>query len=229
MSTNYAHDNIYCDDHRPTAYNKICSKILDNTIQRYKVVMTLIILSSIAGAANPIYIYFRDGILYTLAGVLIPFVEKGSSLETILNTIYQIVAAVFAILGLTCVQASISIMTDTIDVSTDLTILKMQTFSNRLKRGNLTERDIRNRLNTIFYQVKKIDKYIKKIINKLRSIFKINFFFIFSYVLSVLGMGYWYFFLSPIFLTYGIAFSIYAQLVVSFRFSFFFVFSSNNL
>lgn len=66
--------------------------------------MALLIGSSAIGMANSMYTYYHDGILYTLAGFLIPFVEKRSTMDTVLNVFYQLLAGIVAFFGLSCVH-----------------------------------------------------------------------------------------------------------------------------
>lgn len=117
------------------------------------------ILSSIVGSANPIYIFYRDGIFYTLNGVLIPFVEKNSDLDLMINLIYQSISAAIAFFALITIQCGNSICNNTIEVTTDLTIFEMEKLSNGLVRGHFSDKDIFKRLKLIFCQVHQIDTY----------------------------------------------------------------------
>lgn len=149
---------IYNDDLQLTIYNKICLKNLQRTFKEFGVLTSIIVASLIIGSANPTYVFYRDGIFYTLTGVLIPFVEKNSNLETILNIISQLYTASVALIGLVTVQVCCRLFIDTINITTDLCIQEMINLSNDLERGHLSQDQICMRLIKIFRQIQRMDQ-----------------------------------------------------------------------
>lgn len=120
--------------------------------------MSIVFTSVIIGAANPIYIFYRDGILYTLTGVLFPFVERNSILEIYINLVYQSITAAVAGLGFVIIQVSSSLFVNTINVTTELTIQEMVDLSDDLKCNNSSRAKKSMKLIRIFNQIQRIDE-----------------------------------------------------------------------
>lgn len=184
---------VYMDDNKSNAYTKICSKHIWKTYKLFLINMGLTLGSFAVGIANPLYIFYRDGVFYTLTAVSFPFVEQNSKLETFINLFYQAITASIAGLAYVFLQVGSAITCDTMDVTADISILEMKRLTKHLQRNDLKVFQIQKRLNRIFQQIKIVDEVI----------------------LSNGQIWYWHFFTSPYVLTYSIGLSIYAQYIVS--------------
>lgn len=123
---------MYNDDHNPTKYNQICRDNIKNTVKRIKFIMGLTFFSILIASAYPSYVFIKTGKFHTLAGVLIPFVEEGSLLETQLNVIYLVVSSITAGISLFNCQIQTGIIRDVMLVTTNLTIMELEELSEHL-------------------------------------------------------------------------------------------------
>lgn len=80
----FYHDN--CDD---TTYNRVFLKHMDTTMKRFIIKMLTISVSFLFGGFGALYTYFMYGNIPALLEVQIPFCEPNSSVEYILQFIYQ--------------------------------------------------------------------------------------------------------------------------------------------
>nr|AOT85629.1 odorant receptor 112 [Mayetiola destructor] len=175
-------------------FDEICSKSVNKTVKRFMIIMGIILASVILGSINPVYIWYRDGIFYSLAGVRFPFVEQNSNLNIMLNIILQLLLGYNAINGLTLLQTYQGTLMNAIELSADISIKEMINLSDYLEGGNADDAVIKKHITKIFRQIQRIDGYIK----------------------NASDCHYWYFFLSSPFITYSIGLSIYAQYIMGF-------------
>lgn len=138
--------------------SEICSKNVIKTIKRFIVTIGLIFTSILIGLTYPAYIWYCGGKLFTLTGVLIPFVESGSNLDFTLNLTYQMCIAFITFNGFTCIQVYTAILMDTIKISTDISKKEMKKLSDYLEREKTSEMIIRKHLKKIFEQIKRMDE-----------------------------------------------------------------------
>lgn len=114
--------------------------------------------SILIGVANPIYIFWRDGIFYTMTGVLIPFFNRNSKSELVINVVYQTITATVAGLSLIVIQVTTAITIDTVNIQTELSISKMKILTKHLERMDLMEIQINDRIVNILKQIQSIDE-----------------------------------------------------------------------
>lgn len=117
--------------------------------------------SLIAGVANPVYVYYRDGVLYFLTGTDTPFCEKGSTAEFYLNVIYTLVMVFITVCGSFSMQLCSVLVCNTIDVTTDLTIMELDELSNLLERNNLPKIKVQMRIKRAILQILRSDRYVQ--------------------------------------------------------------------
>lgn len=115
-------------------------------------------ISFLIGAANPVYILIKDGIFYTLTGVLIPFVEKDSKTDLIINIIYALAVLICAGSGVIVIQVNCGIICHTVEVTADLSTNELNVLSTHLELNNLDGTNIDKRLIRIIQQIQTTDE-----------------------------------------------------------------------
>lgn len=154
---------IYNDDTKPTIFNEICHKNIRRTYENIAIITLITFVSGVIGAANPLYIFYHDDKLYTLPGVLIPFVKRFSIEENIINIIYQAVLAYVACFAFIILQISSRLIVDVINASVDVSVCEMKDLSNDLEQNDLSQMEIGHRILKIIQQIERINEYVSDI------------------------------------------------------------------
>lgn len=170
-------------------------------------------ISIIAGVINPVYVYYRDGISYFLMGTDTPFCDKGSTAELYFNMIYTSVITFVTVCGAFSIQFTCAIVCNTIDVTTDITILELDELSELLEQNHLADIEIQMGFKRAIRQILRTDKCVTFLLFFFENYIKIN--IDTRFVRDYRAWSYWYTFISPYVLTYSIALSIYTQYIVS--------------
>lgn len=136
----------------------ICSKKINRAIIRFIIIIGLTFGSIFIAFIYPVYIWYRDGRLYTLFEVWIPFIEGKDHLNLTLNVVYQLVLGFILCNGLVVIQVYAAIFMNTIEISTGVSINDMMNLSACLERSEMTQSLIRMNLIKILNQIKQMDE-----------------------------------------------------------------------
>lgn len=131
--------NFYRNDKRPSPYNRICSECITNSIKNYVVMIVVILITFTIALIGPIYIYYQEGKMYTLYGVRLPYLSKNPHKEYVVNIIWQLIINLMAIVGTFILEAMITIVNDTITVSSKLCRLELNELSDDLENEHKTK------------------------------------------------------------------------------------------
>lgn len=128
---NVSGEYIYRDDLQPTAYNRICSEAITQSLKSYLIIMAVITLSFIVAALGPLHSFITDWSLFTLYEVRLPFVIRIWSLLSMwfgnFSYPYWLVWECSLIEGVQC------IINDTITVSSQVNSLEFAELSEVLE------------------------------------------------------------------------------------------------
>lgn len=155
---NYGGKHIYNSESFSKEESEIRSTRFNKSIRRCKYIILLFVFSFAIGTANPIYIFYRDGIFHTLTGVIFPFVERYSKMELYINVVYQSISVIIAGLGVVSLQIGTTMLTDTYEITVDISISEIRKINMHLRSNDLTKAEIRKRLNVIFQQIRESDR-----------------------------------------------------------------------
>lgn len=136
----------------------ICLEKINKAIYRFIVTIGLMFSSIFIAFIYPMYVWYRDGILYTLNEFLIPFVEGKNDLSVTLNVVYQLILAFILINGLVLIQVHAALFMNTIEISTSISRNEMKNLSDSIERSGMTKSLIRMNLVKIFNQIMRIDE-----------------------------------------------------------------------
>lgn len=132
--------HIYRNDGRQTEYNRICSKCMDDTVRSYVITIVVLNLSFIYALIGPVQTYLRDGTIVTLFEVRVPFLYEYPQEEFIFNIIWQSTISVIGLIGLFGVEGMITLVNNTISVSSKLVVFELERLSDRMEVGEISER-----------------------------------------------------------------------------------------
>lgn len=154
----YAGNVIYSNDDQRKNIESVLNDSIEKSIKRIKIIILCVLASAVIGGVNPMYVFIRDGVLYTLTGVAIPFAERGSHLETTLNMVYQSYSLFVAFIGCLTIQITTGLHMNQINVLAGVTDLEMAEFSAMLEKRKLSQFHTNRRLLQILKQIHQGDK-----------------------------------------------------------------------
>lgn len=157
----FTYKKIYTDEDKSIKHNEIRENSIEYTIEQSKLMVKIIFASVLAGVANPLYVYYRDGVLYYLTGTDTPFCERGSKAEAYFNITFSIITALGGAAALCVMQTSSALICNIISVTTDLILLELDEFSDLLEQNHLSQIEIKMRVKRVILQILRTDKYVQ--------------------------------------------------------------------
>lgn len=149
---------IYQDDVQSTAYNRICSDSIDETIKTYVRIITMEILSFVIAAIGPLYNNINYGTKSTFYCVRLPYINANPDMEFLMNFSWESIGAILYYIGSMGIQLIFIIIIDAITVSSRLCELRLNELSGNLEKKRGTEKQRRQQLRVIMMQTKFIDR-----------------------------------------------------------------------
>lgn len=90
---------MYRDDHQPTAYNRICSESIDESIKIFIKIIVVEMLSFVIAAIGPLHKYINYGTKSTFFCVRLPFLNENPDLEFTINISWELTATFLSFFG----------------------------------------------------------------------------------------------------------------------------------
>lgn len=151
--------HMYRNDKQPTAHNRICWDGLYNSAKQYFLCTSFILLTLVGAAIGPIYTYSHGGKIVTLYELRIPFLGNDPNTEFFVSLAWQGLNSCFGILGIALIESGMSLINNTITVSSMLNSLSLHELSGQLESSNITKRKSQQSLKSIFMQIIYWDEY----------------------------------------------------------------------
>lgn len=150
---------IYRNDKQPTAHNRICWEGLNDTAKQYFLCTSVVLLTLVGATIGPIYTYSHGGKIVTLYELRIPFFANDPNTEFFVSFAWQGLNSCFGILGIALIESGMSLINNTITVSSMLNSLSLHELSGQLESSNISERKSKQSLKLIFMQIIYWDEY----------------------------------------------------------------------
>lgn len=147
---NYGKKYIYNDNYDKNDYNKICSQNLDATLKRFLIIVSTVCFSFVIALIGPLYAYITHGTRYTLLSLRLPFFEKDSDWEFVLNLILQTWCGIAGFCGHLGIESGYNIIINAIRATTELIEMDIRMLSSNLETEAMTKSQIKNKLLIIF-------------------------------------------------------------------------------
>lgn len=153
----FAGKYIYRDDDRSTPYNCICSESLNQTMRTYLIIVVIVITSFTGAVCGPYYKFISHGTQATLYNLRLPCFEDNPNMEFLINTCWETFNSVIGAIGLFNMEAAFIIVSDTITVSSKLSVMELSELSKCIEMGTKTTKYARNSLKLILMKTQFID------------------------------------------------------------------------
>lgn len=101
---NFGGKYIYRDDKRPSKYNTVCQKMVDQLVLTVSILAFMNIFSHALLGILPFYLIIFKGVRVTVMGLELPFLEPGSDIGFAVNLLVQSVLGIVSIVALIAFQ-----------------------------------------------------------------------------------------------------------------------------
>lgn len=155
----YGGKYIYPDDHKDTAYNRICSENIDTSIKNFFIKITIIFLSFWAVMIGPAHAYIKYGVRSTATELKFPFIEEKSNNEFLGNVAVQIGLCGFGMLAYTGIEIAMGLLDDVISISPRLVVNELKNLDAMVKSKRLNDLQIHYTFRNIVKQTLNSDEY----------------------------------------------------------------------
>lgn len=164
--------HIYRDDNRATAYNYICSESLDQSMKTYLTIVIIVIASFTGAVCGPYYQFMTNGMRSTLYNLRLPFFEDNPNTEFLINMCWETFTSFIGAIGLFNMEASFTIVSDTITVSSKLCALELNELSKYMEMEQKNTIYGRWKLRLILRKTKFIDGWVDETMYEPKLIFR---------------------------------------------------------
>ncbi|XP_031616517.1 odorant receptor 67d-like [Contarinia nasturtii] len=153
--------HIYRDNRQLTNYNRICEESLSFSIKAYIIKMMVIIISFVGATIGPFYRYLNDGTLVTFYALKLPYYHDDLNKEFMINAIWQFGITIFGGVALFFMEGILTLIDDTVTVSSKLSQLEFEELSDFLENESKTIQKSRKKLTDIFMKIAYFDEIIQ--------------------------------------------------------------------
>lgn len=188
---NFGGKYIYKDEKDATKYRNVCEKHIKILVITVSVIVSLMILSHAMLIIGPLFAYFSQGIRITPIATNLPYFEKDSDTEFVINLTLQAAMALIALGGSLSIEVVQCLIINTITIIPDLINLNLKEIADELFTKGMCS-DTISRLRNVLIQIQDFDRYIR----------------------DVIEVYYVKLFAGPFLFTFSISLSIFAQLIV---------------
>lgn len=155
---NISGEYFYRDDHKPTAYNRICKASISKAVKVYVATMSGLMMCFVLAALGPVHRYFQDGTKVTLQELHLPYFNKDPSIEFIIRVIWEMFCNLVGGISYLFMEATLCIVNDTVSVSAELCALDLCELSNYIEENGGMNEQSNRMLNDIFRRIVFMDE-----------------------------------------------------------------------
>lgn len=149
--------HIYRNNKRQTAHNRICEDCLNDSAKQFFTTTTIVLTSVTVAHFCPIIEYFRNGSLITIYQIHFPFIDD-PYLQFVVGIMFQGMISTTGALGLALIESGMSMVNNTLTVSSKLNALSLHEFSEKIKTSQINGKQCRHELKLIFMNILYWDK-----------------------------------------------------------------------
>lgn len=149
---------FYRDDNVPSDYNRICSECLTEWVGKYLKIVTLQSLSFVIASIGPSYSFMHYGKKATLFSVRLPYLNRMPDLEFFTVIFWECSGGLIGFMAFFAIEVLISLLNNTIDVTSRLCVLELTEISDHLEMRNRTKAFINRKLTLIMMKTRFIDQ-----------------------------------------------------------------------
>lgn len=153
---NVSGKHLYHDDPEDSAYNRVCSDYLNESIWSYVKIFTLQTISLSIAMIAPAY-GLLHGERVTLFGVRLPFINKNPELEYMINLCWETANGTLGLIAFWSIEIMFVLVNNTIGVSSALCEVELNQLADDIEIEHGSKRHWRRTLRTILMRTSYID------------------------------------------------------------------------
>lgn len=209
---------IYSNHHNSIFYKILCVKHIHKLCKNMCTVLTLMLMAHAIITVGPIYSFFFQHILITPMATNLPFFEKDSELEFVVNILIQAIMSIYLIAGTIVIEIGTCFINNVITATPDVIRFHLMEFEHEFKNYGMCIKSIA-RLRNVFIQVQDFDRLVINLSIVVVGVDTLCISLCFSlhmsrYIKDVIDVYYARLFVGPFVYSFSISLSIIAQLIV---------------
>lgn len=169
---NFGGRHIYIDDTKSTEYNKICENNVKKLVQSVAIIVPLVVFGHFLVVLGSLHAYIYEDTRVTPMATHLPYFEKNSDLEFILNLLQQSIIAVYALMGNISIEILTCLLNNAITSIPEFIHLNLNDLNKEISIDNSNLKTM-VRLRNVLIQVQDFDRYANQF-----SISQLNIFYI---------------------------------------------------
>lgn len=152
---------IYRDDNDETPYTSICSVCLAESTFKYIVKAAFYGICFVGMCLEPIINFVKDDTQNTVYYVRLPFGSNEDRVMHFFNIIWQTFINLFGLWGILAFEFMITLISNTITVSSKLTVFDLNELNNEIENKSITRDQTRRKLQKIVDDIEFMDKSVE--------------------------------------------------------------------
>lgn len=150
---------IYLDSKESSEYNRICERNVMKLVKNIVAVSFTVIFSHLLILVGPIYAYIFNGVRITPMATHLPYFEKDSDTEFMVNLALQCVVALYSITGNVTVEIITCLINDTVSSVPELIRLNLDEMTDEVQK-KYSQLSVSIRLRNVLIQVQDFDRCV---------------------------------------------------------------------
>lgn len=134
----YIHPNRKPDDE----YSEICSKQIDKTVKSFNIKMVMMFIALQGAILRPAYAYFLYGTKTTMTNTKVPFTEKESNAEFIINFVLTSVIGVHGFIGYVGLEVAMALFSVVATIVPQIVDLEFRKLNEKLLNQSITKHQL---------------------------------------------------------------------------------------
>lgn len=142
-------------------YTKICAKQMDETVRSLIIKMIMMTLAMLSFNVGPIYSYFANGTKTTMTNIKVPFTERYSNSEFMVNGLLSGVIGIHGYIGYIGLEVSMALFSDVVTISPKLVEYDLNKLIVGNEENTISQLDMSYSFRNIVKQTIDADEYLR--------------------------------------------------------------------
>lgn len=141
-------------------YTNICATQMDETVRMLITKMFMMTTAMLSFNVGPIYSYFAHGTKTTMTNIHVPFTERYSNSEFILNVLLSAVIGIHGYIGYIGLEVSMALFSDVVTITPKLVEYHLNGLIQRNEKKTISRSELSYRFKNIIKQSSDADEYL---------------------------------------------------------------------
>lgn len=156
---NFGGNYIYRNENQSIKLQIICAKYVKKLTKNIMTALPLIIITHAMILEVAIYAHYWQNIPITPLAINLPFLEKDSNSELLVNMTFQLTMGIYAVIGCLSLETADCLMNNAIIAIPDVIRVNLSEFNDEFETNGLNLKSILQLRNT-FCQIKDYERYV---------------------------------------------------------------------